>query len=343
MARLSTYKLILVVLVVFTAALLAIMLSMQFSQQYQQAERASLKASTITVGLSTFDIVEYDPGVFEGLRVWIEVVRFQVPPQSIDSILANDTQLTVLPVELAAVTMLRGGDVYIVALDNYMNQAIIARPDSGIEDPSDLRGKTVAAVVGSGTYALFKSFMKQLYNITVDEENPDRSDLKVINVRPGEALTALLKGDADAAVIWDPIVSLAVSKHGMRIVASYRDLWRQWIGGDSEPPMLVWIARGEIVRDKQLLEDVLEVHRRAAIKWNSDREYTVKLLVKLYNLDPDVAEMVWERNQMYTGPCITLEQKQAMVKIWELAYQAGYLKEMPSPDRIVSCEDLGID
>jgi len=154
-------------------------------------EPTPVKASTITVGLSTFDVIEqfHDEVVTRGLK--IDVVRFQIPPQSIDALIAGDVQLTVIPVELAAVTMLKGGDVYIIALDNMVNQAIIAPPDSPITSPADLKGKRVAAVVGSGTYYLFKSFMKELYGLNITED--EGSDVIIINVRPGEVLAELKK------------------------------------------------------------------------------------------------------------------------------------------------------
>ncbi len=299
----------------------------------------AVRASTITVGLSTFDVVEkfHDEVVPEGLR--IEVVRFQLPPQSVDALVKGEVQLTVIPVELAAVTMLKGGDVYIVALDNMVNQAIIAPGDSDIQSPADLKGKKVAAVVGSGTYYLFKSFMKQLYGLNITE-GPD-SDVIIVNVRPGEVIDAILRGDADAGVIWDPIVSLAIEKYGFKIVASYQDLWREYYG-DTQMPMLVWVARAEVVQDRELLLKVLEAHRNAALFWNNEKDRTIQMLIDLYKLDPQVAEKVWERNQMYTGLCITEELKNAMVEIWRLAADAGYLESVPSPDRIVSCSDLGV-
>jgi len=302
-------------------------------------EPVTVKASTITVGLSTFDVVEqfHDEVVPEGLV--IEVIRFQLPPQSVDALVKGEVQLTVIPVELAAVTMLKGGDVYIVALDNMVNQAIIAPPDSGIESPADLKGKRVAAVVGSGTYYLFKSFMKQLYGINVTE-GPD-SDVIIVNVRPGEVIDAILRGDADAGVIWDPIVSLAIVKYGFKVVASYQDLWKEYYG-DTRMPMLVWVARAEVVENRDLLLKILEAHRNAALFWNNEKDRTIQMLVDLYKLDPDVAEVVWERNQMYTGLCITEDLKEAMVEVWKLAANAGYLESVPSPDRIVSCNDVNV-
>ncbi len=298
------------------------------------APEVRLKASTITVGLSTFDIVEKRPHLFEDLPVSIEVVRYQVPPQSIDSLLKGETQLTVIPVELAGSVMLKDKDVYIIAVDNMMNQAIIAPGDSDIQDPQDLRGRRVAAVVGSGTFALFRSFMKTLYGINVSPEGP--SDVIVVNVRPGETLTALEKGDVDAAVIWDPIVSLAVSTRGMKIVAEYNELWGR-VNPGLPAPMLVWIARGEVVKDKEVLRQVLEIHRRAAEYWNVNLTGTISVLMDLYNLPQDVAEKVWQRNRMDAHNCITEWMRDAMVKVWELAMRGGYLDEMPPVDNIITC------
>jgi NitT/TauT family transport system substrate-binding protein len=302
----------------------------------------ALRASTITVGLSTFDVIEDRPELAAREGVRIEVVRFQVPPQSIDALIKGEVQLTVIPVELAGRAMLLGGDVYIVALDNMMNQAIIAPAGSGIESPEDLRGKRVAAVVGSGTYFLFKAFMKLLYNINVDEENPAASDVVVVNVKPGEVIDAILRGSADAGVIWDPVVSLAVAKYDMVIVASYQDLWRE-LTGSSLAPMLVWVARAEVVEDPQILIAVLKAHKAAAETWNSEEDYIVNLLTRLYGLDPEVARLVWERNQMYTGLCITEELARQMVRIWEILVDAGYLDSMPGGlERIVTCRDVGV-
>lgn len=297
----------------------------------------ALRASTITVGLSTFDVIEKRPQVMEDLGISIEVTRFQVPPQSIDALLKGETQLTVIPVELAGSVMLRDAGVYIIALDNMMNQAILTRPDSGLEEPGDLRGKMVAAVVGSGTFALFRSFMKTLYDINVDPEGP--SDVTIVSVRPGDTLAALERGDVDAAVIWDPVVSLAVSERGMRILADYQALWER-VNPGMPAPMLVWIASEEVVRDKEVLRKVLEAHRRAAEYWNNNKDDIVRMLSELYNLPPKVAETVWERNQMYTGACITPELKDAMVKVWQLAVKGGYLEEMPPPNNIITCNDL---
>jgi len=305
-----------------------------------QEEVEVLVAATLKSGLSTFDVIEQDPGILEGLPVNITVKRFTVPPNVVDAILQGDAQLTVVPVELAAKIIIQSeGRAYIVALDNELNQAILVRPDSGIEGPQDLEGRRVAAVVGSGTYALFTVFMKELYNLSVGEEG---ADIVVVNVgNPAAVLDAVARGDADAAVIWEPLVALGEYKYGLEILVTFQDLWRDY-AGDKPAPMLVWVAREEVVTDEEVLLAVLEAHRRAAEKWNENPDgWTVDMLVRLYNLPEEVAYTVWERNQMYTNQCISDDLVDSMLILWDMAVKAGYIDRAPSPSSIITCSSLG--
>jgi len=309
-------------------------------EEAAETEKKILIAATLKSGLSTFDVIEQDPGILEGLPINITVKRFTVPPNVVDAILQGDAQLTVVPVELAAKIIIQSeGQAYIVALDNELNQAILVRPDSGIENPQDLKGRKVAAVVGSGTYALFTVFMEELYNLSVGE---DGSDIVIVNVgNPAAVLDAVARGDADAAVIWEPLVSLGEYKYNLEVLVTFKDLWREY-AGDKPAPMLVWVAREEVVADEDALTAVLEAHRRAAVKWNENPDgWTVDMLARLYNLPDEVAITVWERNQMYTGECINNDLVDSMLILWDMAVKAGYIDRAPSPSSIITCESLG--
>jgi len=301
-----------------------------------EAEPVAVRAATIRTGISLLDVVEAYPAAIEGLPVSLEVVRLGAPPQVVDALVQGDVDIAILPVELGAKAIALGADAYIIALDYEMNQAILARPDSGITSPADLKGKRVAAVVGSGTYAIFKALMEEVYGLTVGEG--DGYDIVIVALQPPQVVDALVQGDVDAAVIWEPLVSQAIVQHGMVVVADLASVWREYVGDPNAPaPMLAWVASARIVEDKMVLDAVLEAHRRAAEKWVNDREWTVQLLVNLYGLSPDVAESVWDRSKVYTSTCIDEETAEYIVRVWELAVKAGYIGEAPSPERIVVC------
>lgn len=302
-------------------------------------EPVAVRAGTIQAGISLLDVVEKDPTLLEGLGINVTVIRLGTPPQLVDALIKGDVDLAVLPVELAAVAINKGADAYIIAIDYDMNQAIIARPDSGITSPEDLRGKKVAAVVGSGTYAMFKALMKEVYGLSVGVG--EGYDVEIVSLAPPQVVDALANGDVDAAVIWEPLVSLAVKKHGAVVVATLADLWRQYLGDPQAPaPMLAWVASSKIVEDKELLSAVLEAHYRAAEKWVSQRDWTISMLVELYNLPNDVAESVYDRSVVHTEKCIPDDYKDLIDKIWGLAAEAGYIDSKPGLDRVVTCSTL---
>ncbi len=303
-------------------------------------EAVTVRAATIQSGISLLDVVEWDPAIYSGLPISFEVVRLSVPPQVVDALIKGDVDIAVLPVELGAVAMSRGADAYIIALDYDMNQAILVRGDSELETPADLAGRRIAAVVGSGTYAMFKALMEEVYGLTVGEG--EGYDVQVVALAPPQVLDALARGDVDAAVIWEPLVSQGVNQHGFRVLASLADLWREYIGDPEAPaPMLAWVAGSRIVDDPEVLEAVLEAHERAAEKWVESRDWIVAKLQETYNLPGPVAELVYKRSVVHTEKCIDADTARLITEAWKLAVKAGYLDEAPSPDRIITCQRLG--
>jgi len=305
------------------------------SQNPEKSKTPTVVGATIKAGIASIDVVDADKEIQKEAGVNFTVLRLTTPPQVIDAILKGDAQIITVPVELAAVAMERGGDVYIIAVDYDLNQAILTRPDTGITSPADLKGKKVAAVVGSGTYALFKAFMKELYNLTVGEG--EGYDIQIVNLAPPTVVDALVNGDVDAAVIWEPLVSQAIVQYGMKVVATYQDLWKQY-AGDMPAPMLVWVATSDIAKNKTLLDKVLKAHLLAAEEWNKNEDnWTINFLVNAYNVDPSVAKSIWERDPMHAEACIPDSLVNSMVKIWGLAKEAGYIQDIPSTDRIITC------
>lgn len=326
---------VLAVLVVVGVILAGYLLVAQDSGSGVTGKTPTVVGATIKAGIASIDVVDASKDIQGEAGVNFTVLRLTTPPQVVDAILKGDAQIITVPVELAAVAMERGGDVYIIAVDYDLNQAILTRPDTGINSPADLKGRRVAAVVGSGTYALFKAFMKELYNLTVGEG--DGFDVQVVNLAPPTVLDALVKGDVDAAVIWEPLVSEGIVKYGLKIVASYKDLWRMY-AGDLPAPMLVWVATSDIVGNKTLLDRVLLAHHLAAERWNSNSgNWTVNFLVEAYNVDGSVARSIWMRDPMHEESCIPQSLVESMVKIWGLAREAGYINNTPSPGRIITC------
>ncbi|WP_300718373.1 ABC transporter substrate-binding protein [uncultured Desulfovibrio sp.] len=95
-------------------------------------------------------------------------------------------------------------------------ESLVVRKD--INSLKDLEGKTVVAPFGSTTHYLL---IKALRDAKVD-----MSKVKIMDMAPGEALAPFIRGDIDAAYIWEPSLGLVV-QHGGKILLTSEQMAQQ--------------------------------------------------------------------------------------------------------------------
>lgn len=93
-----------------------------------------------------------------------------------------------LPIEVFLVTAKLGG-----------SEALVVSNKSGINNPQDLIGKTIAVPFVSTTHYSLLSALKH-WNIADNQ-------VKIINLRPPEITAAWERGDIDATYVWEPALS----------------------------------------------------------------------------------------------------------------------------------------
>jgi len=95
-------------------------------------------------------------------------------------------------------------------------ESLVARP--GINSVKDLVGKTVVAPFGSTTHYLLLQAIK--------DAGVDISKVKVLDMSSAEALASYMRGDVDAAYIWEPSLGKVVEKGG-KIILTSEDMGNQ--------------------------------------------------------------------------------------------------------------------
>jgi taurine transport system substrate-binding protein len=91
-------------------------------------------------------------------------------------------------------------------------EALVVRTSEGIHQISDLKGKAVTAPFGSTTHYLLMTALKGA--------GVDPSHMKITDLAPPDALAAWIRGDIDAAYIWEPIVGKMVASGGTILLDS---------------------------------------------------------------------------------------------------------------------------
>ncbi len=282
-----------------------------------------VRVGTLRGGVSSLDvIVVADLSSKHGVQ--IEPLLFTSTLDLANALSRGDIDVAVIPVEFVAKLREKGVNVTVLAVDFYQNQALVARKGLA-ESVSDLRGRPVGVFKPTGTYAMFRAYMRVVYG--VDSENY----FKLVNMPPPQLVQAFQRGDVDAVVVWEPFVSKLVADYNGSIVVDYGMLWKEWSGhvGD-RGVMVVYAARAEwAYGHPQVVERLLQARSDAARLWNTNETLAVSILVENYGLSKGAAELCWQRLRMEEAVHLTDSMVRNIIAVWELAREGGYISSSP--------------
>ena len=309
---------ILIVIVVLGAAII-------YTQCHSSLNEPEIKAATLQGGISTLDLLD-KTSIPENNGFKLDVLRLQKTPDILTAIIRGDADVAVIPAEMAGRLLEDNNDIVIIDAEMLQNQAIIMR---NIKNIKELAGGKVGALLASGTYKVYKAYMKILYNITIIENgSPKDDEVLAVNVLPGVFLQALYHGDIDAVVVWEPFVSKAIASHNITGVIDFQSLWEK-TGFKGEPVMLVWVANKKFVETHpELINAFIKARRQAVSYWRDHPDKTKKILMNLYKLDSKEADILYNRVVLCKENLTSYIE--GIRSVWKLAWIGGYLEKDPS-------------
>ncbi len=279
-----------------------------------------IRIGTILGGVSTLDVMAGE-GPLGDSQVEVREIQFEKTLDLARALSTGEVDVAVIPIEMAAKLRQGGADVLVVAVDMFQNQAVLVGRESDIRSPGDLAGRVVGVFTPTGTYAMFRAYMREIYGIDPEE------DMILVDEPPPSLIQAFSDGELDAVVLWEPLVSKALASGG-RMLVNFSDLWSEWAGG-GRPVMIVYAANGNFVRSHpDLLDELVGLRMEAARFWNSHRESILDMLEENYGLTRPAAESAYDRVSIWEGP-LTDDVVRASMKVLRLAWLGGYLREDP--------------
>jgi len=169
---------------------------------------------TSWVGYGLFHLAEQQ-GFFDqhGVDMTIKVVEDEANNPA--ALASNQIQGDLTTVDTNVRSIAAGVDLLqVIAVDDSNGaDGIVGTAD--IQSVNDLAGKKVGVKVGATSYVFLLSVLKDA-GMTVD-------DIQVVDMNPGEAGTAFVAGQLDAAVTWEPFLSKATQREGGHVVISSAD------------------------------------------------------------------------------------------------------------------------
>src|SRR5205809_409724 len=112
--------------------------------------------------------------------------------------------------------------------------AIVARKDAGLARVEDLRGRKIAAVVGTSTFFDIRALTLKGYGLDLQK------DTQIVTATaPPDMVTLLGKKDVDAIIAWQPITDSVVLRGEGVYLAKQIDPWRKATGRQTGFPVHV--------------------------------------------------------------------------------------------------------
>src|SRR2546429_5554546 len=103
--------------------------------------------------------------------------------------------------------------------------AIVARKDAGLARVEDLKGRKVAAIVGTSTFFDIRALILKGYGFDLQK------DAHIVTATaPADMVTLLGKKDVDAIIAWQPITDSVVFRGEGVYLTKQIDLWRRATG-----------------------------------------------------------------------------------------------------------------
>jgi len=233
---------------------------------------------------------------------------------------------------LAAKQFEDGAPIKVTGVATAVLGAIVARPGAGLSKVEDLKGKKVAAVVGTSTFFDIRALTLKGYGFDIQKETQI-----VTATAPPDMVTLLAKGDVDAIIAWQPITDQVVLRGQGVYLAKQIDLWRKATGRTAGFPVHVcYLVHNEfLARNAAIAHDLNEAQKDAVDIWYNKPERAMEIVGEVTKLPPDVIKVAYKETvKMLHG--LPDEQVDTLIAQLKINKEFGFLKSdvWDNPDRI---------
>ena len=210
--------------------------------------------------------------------------------------------------------------------------AIVARKDAGLGKVEDLKGRKVAAIVGTSTFFDIRALTLKGYGLDLQKDTQ-----LVTATSPPDMVTMLGKKDVDAIIAWQPITDQVVFRGEGVYLAKQIDLWRKATGRAAGFPVHVcYLASAEFIqKNPGFPKDLNDAQKDAVDIWYGKPERAMEIVGEVTKLPKDVIAVAYKETvRMLSG--LPDEQVETLIAQLKINKEFGFLKSdlWDNPDRI---------
>jgi ABC-type nitrate/sulfonate/bicarbonate transport system substrate-binding protein len=211
-----------------------------------------------------------------------------------------------------------------------MNVLSVITGEASIKSIADLKGKSIAADMGSSEYQILSVYGRSQGFIF-------GKDITVVQASPPLARTQLLAKRVDAAMIWEPTTTLALRDNpAYRVIVSGDKAWSaisKYKGWD-----LVLMMREDFLkRSPHAVPPLVKIFQEAQQYYMANLDEADKILVESLKLPPGIfKEAVASGRLSYDVQPAWGPERAALLDMFRIAVESGHLSKLPGKNVIYS-------
>ena len=297
-----------------------------------QAAKGKVRLAYLQLGWAATEIIHKEDLL--GKRGWQP--EYSVVPGAPVPLLNQLTSKNVDAIDmsfaLAAKQFEDGAPIKVTGVAAAVLGAIVARTGAGLGKVEDLKGKKVAAVVGTSTFFDIRALTLKAYGLDIQKDTQ-----LVTATAPADMVTLLGKGDVDAIIAWQPITDQVVLRGQGAYLAKQIDLWRKATGRATGFPVHVcYLVHNEFLsKNPAIARDLNDAQKDAVDIWYGKPERAMEIVAEVTKLPPDVIKVAHKETvKMLHG--LPDDQVDTLIAQLKINKEFGFLKSdvWDNPDRI---------
>ncbi|HLU21452.1 MAG TPA: aliphatic sulfonate ABC transporter substrate-binding protein [Bacillaceae bacterium] len=217
--------------------------------------------------------------VFEEEGIEVEFVLSQGSNKALEFLNSRSVDFSSSAGAAALMAKAKGSPIESVYIYSKPEWTALVAKDSSIKSVNDLKGKKVAATIGTDPYIFLLR--------ALDAHGLSAKDVEIVNLQHGDGAAALLSGEVDAWAGLDPHMARVEKDSGAHLFFRNADF-------NTYGTLNV---RSKFAEDyPEYVSKVIEVYEKAR-QWAIDnQEETAEILAKEAQIDIEVAKLQLERN-----------------------------------------------
>jgi ABC-type nitrate/sulfonate/bicarbonate transport system substrate-binding protein len=178
--------------------------------QSASVERIKMRVAYMpNMGSASTMVTAIKMGYFNEEGIDVEPIKFAKGPEEIAAM--GSGNIDVSQIGPGAHTLAAKGQAKIFTLDGTsIADEVLGNKDKGVNTIADLKGKTIGTSLGTSS--------ETILNLALASVGMTQADVKVVQVDPSAAVTAMVTGKIDACAIWSPSTITVKEKLGDKVV-----------------------------------------------------------------------------------------------------------------------------